>query len=75
MRTRNWLDKTWGGAQKWALNDSSVGTGTTTQLYDEIGIGYGNYRRPEPRIAAAILYALATELCCASPRSISVTVW
>lgn len=28
------------------------------QLYDEIGIGYGNYRRPEPRFAAAILHAL-----------------
>jgi SAM-dependent methyltransferase len=28
------------------------------QLYDEIGIGYGNYRRPDPRLAAAILHAL-----------------
>ena len=28
------------------------------QLYDEIGIGYGNYRRPDPRIAAAIIHAL-----------------
>ena len=24
------------------------------QLYDEIGIGYGDYRRPDPRVAAAI---------------------
>ena len=30
----------------------------TTQLYDEIGSGYRNYRRPEPRIAAAIWRAL-----------------
>jgi SAM-dependent methyltransferase len=29
-----------------------------TQLYDEIGIGYGNYRRPDPRIAVAITHAL-----------------
>lgn len=29
-----------------------------TQLYDEIGIGYGNYRRPDPRIATAITHAL-----------------
>ena len=28
------------------------------QLYDEIGVGYGNYRRPEPRFAASILEAL-----------------
>jgi len=29
-----------------------------TQLYDEIGIGYRNYRRPDPRLATAILRAL-----------------
>jgi SAM-dependent methyltransferase len=29
-----------------------------TQLYDEIGIGYRNYRRPDPRFATAILRAL-----------------
>lgn len=29
-----------------------------TQLYDEIGIGYENYRRPDPRLAAAINRAL-----------------
>lgn len=29
-----------------------------TQTYDHIGVGYGNYRRPDPRIAAAILRAL-----------------
>src|SRR5207245_2481936 len=29
-----------------------------TQLYDEIGVGYGNARRPDPRIAAAIARAL-----------------
>ena len=29
-----------------------------TQLYDEIGIGYGSHRRPDPRIAAAIRVAL-----------------
>jgi SAM-dependent methyltransferase len=29
-----------------------------TQLYDEIGIGYRSYRRPDPRIAAAIIRAL-----------------
>lgn len=28
------------------------------QLYDEIGLGYTHYRRPDPRIAAAILGAL-----------------
>jgi SAM-dependent methyltransferase len=28
------------------------------QLYDEIGLGYGNYRRPDPRLAASILGAL-----------------
>lgn len=28
------------------------------QLYDEIGLGYGNYRRPDPRLAASILRAL-----------------
>ena len=28
------------------------------QLYDEIGLGYAHYRRPDPRIAAAILGAL-----------------
>jgi SAM-dependent methyltransferase len=28
------------------------------QLYDSIGIGYGSYRRPDPRLAAAILQAL-----------------
>jgi SAM-dependent methyltransferase len=28
------------------------------ELYDEIGIGYGNYRRPDPRLATAILGAL-----------------
>ena len=56
--TRNGVDGTWGGAQKWALHGLSVGTDTMTQLYDEIGIGYGNYRRPDPRIAAAIIHAL-----------------
>ncbi len=29
-----------------------------TQLYDEIGVGYRGYRRPDSRIAAAILRAL-----------------
>jgi SAM-dependent methyltransferase len=29
-----------------------------TQLYDKIGVGYRNARRPDPRIAAAILRAL-----------------
>ena len=29
-----------------------------TQLYDEIGAGYGTLRRPDPRIATAILRAL-----------------
>ena len=29
-----------------------------TQLYDEIGVGYGRYRLPDPRIAAAITAAL-----------------
>jgi SAM-dependent methyltransferase len=29
-----------------------------TQLYDEIGVGYGRYRRPDPRIAATIIHAL-----------------
>jgi SAM-dependent methyltransferase len=29
-----------------------------TELYDEIGIGYGSYRRPDPRIATAITRAL-----------------
>jgi hypothetical protein len=29
-----------------------------TQLYDEIGRGYGNYRRPEPRLVTAINRAL-----------------
>lgn len=29
-----------------------------TQLYDAIGIGYEHYRRPDPRIAAAIIRAL-----------------
>lgn len=29
-----------------------------TQLYDEIGVGYERYRRPDPRIAAAIMEAL-----------------
>ncbi len=29
-----------------------------TQLYDEIGIGYRNYRRPDPRLATTILRAL-----------------
>jgi len=28
------------------------------QLYDAIGVGYGNYRRPDPRLAAAIRHAL-----------------
>jgi SAM-dependent methyltransferase len=28
------------------------------QLYDTIGVGYGSYRRPDPRIAAAIMRAL-----------------
>ena len=28
------------------------------QLYDAIGVGYGNSRRPDPRIAAAIVHAL-----------------
>jgi len=31
-----------------------------TQLYDEIGVGYERYRRPDPRIAAAITDALGT---------------
>lgn len=29
-----------------------------SRLYDTIGIGYGNHRRPDPRIAAAIVEAL-----------------
>jgi SAM-dependent methyltransferase len=28
------------------------------ELYDDIGVGYVNYRRPDPRIAAAIMRAL-----------------
>src|ERR1044071_3358118 len=28
------------------------------ELYDEIGVGYEIYRRPDPRIAAAIMRAL-----------------
>lgn len=28
------------------------------QLYDTLGVGYGSYRRPDPRIAAAIMGAL-----------------
>ncbi len=28
------------------------------QLYDEIGIGYRNYRRPDARLATSILRAL-----------------
>ena len=28
------------------------------ELYDEIGVGYVNYRRPDPRIASAIMRAL-----------------
>src|SRR5262245_35232034 len=28
------------------------------ELYDEIGIGYGNYRRPDPRFGRAILRGL-----------------
>jgi hypothetical protein len=28
-------------------------------LYDTIGRGYGDYRRPDPRLAAAITDALA----------------
>lgn len=28
------------------------------QLYDEIGLGYGNHRRPDPRVADSILRAL-----------------
>ncbi len=31
------------------------------QLYDEIGLGYNRYRRPDPRIGAAILRALGDE--------------
>ena len=31
-----------------------------TQLYDEIGVGYRQYRRPDPRIAAVITSALGT---------------
>ncbi len=31
-----------------------------TQLYDAIGVGYERYRRPDPRIAAAITDALGT---------------
>src|SRR5262245_576236 len=30
------------------------------ELYDTIGIGYRNYRRPDPRIAAAIMGALGS---------------
>ncbi len=29
-----------------------------TELYDTIGVGYSGYRRPDPRIAAAITSAL-----------------
>lgn len=28
------------------------------QLYDQIGIGYASFRRPDPRLAAVILGAL-----------------
>ena len=28
------------------------------QLYDEIGVGYGHYRRPDPRLTVAIMEAL-----------------
>jgi SAM-dependent methyltransferase len=31
-----------------------------SQLYDSIGVGYGSYRRPDPRIAGAIRRALGT---------------
>jgi SAM-dependent methyltransferase len=34
------------------------GTDNMTQLYDEIGLGYRNYRRPDPRLATSILDAL-----------------
>jgi SAM-dependent methyltransferase len=37
---------------------SNVEGRATRQLYDEIGIGYGSQRRPDPRIASAILHAL-----------------
>ena len=30
-----------------------------SRLYDTIGIGYGHHRRPDPRIATAIVEALA----------------
>lgn len=30
----------------------------TPQLYDKIGVGYASYRRPDPRISAAIMRAL-----------------
>lgn len=36
----------------------SGGINHMPQLYDEIGVGYGNYRRPDPRIATAIVCAL-----------------
>jgi SAM-dependent methyltransferase len=35
-----------------------MGLNRTPQLYDAIGIGYGNYRRPDPRLADAIRSAL-----------------
>lgn len=34
------------------------GSDNMTQLYDEIGIGYRNYRRPDPSVATAIHRAL-----------------
>jgi hypothetical protein len=33
-----------------------------TQLYDAIGIGYRNYRCPDPRLAAAVIRALGKAL-------------
>lgn len=34
--------------------------GKRPQLYDEIGIGYGSDRRPDARIANAILHTLGS---------------
>ena len=33
------------------------GAAKMTQLYDAIGLGYGHYRRPDPRLATAVLDA------------------
>lgn len=44
----------------WALGAKGTGgeTAKMPQLYDTIGVGYGSYRRPDPRLTAAIMRAL-----------------